>query len=660
MKKSIITAFISICLISVLLLPSLTTQAVSAADNYPFAVSDSEVSDALDYLRAQQGPNGDIGGFANSAWVVTAIAAAGEDPADWKQGVNPSIVDYLSTNAATATSATDYARMILAIVAADEDPTSFGGMDFVALLNAEYDNTQIGDDTLVNDDFWGIMGLIAAGTSPSSPVITDSIDFIKQNQNADGGWSWSAGEASDVDDTAAGIMALIAAGESASSTEVTGALAYIKAAQMTNGGFESWGSTNADTNSWAIDAIVAADQNPTDDGWPAGSGNDPVDDLLTFQQADGSFYYMSGVPGMSVEKTTACAITALLGKPFPTVVLEPAAGVTVDVRIEGETDTIWSGSVMVTESWITATDSGTEYYLEDPTALGALDEAAQIGEFEYETTDQWGPPFVTSIDDEEGLASGGWMYRVDYYSPMVGAADFILDETTPPDPPHQEVLFYNAASWSELPLKVEVDDVEPGVGESFTVTVSRYDDTTHDWNPCESATVHANQDYTTGQDGTVQLSINSNMTLDIYAEKEDCTRSNRVIVTVGEGSNDEDEDGDNVVNLQADILPAISFSISPGSVDFGTLGPRDTSDPHPLTISNTGAWEIMITATVLDEAEGLYENGLTLAGSAWEQYNSLLARENEVACDVRLHVDENYAAIGEQEGMLIFWAEESL
>jgi hypothetical protein len=656
MTKTIFARLLSILLVTALFLAHLATQPVNAADGYPFEVNDPEVSDALDYLRAQQSPDGNIGGFANSAWVIMAVAAAGENPADWKQGVNPSIVGYLATNAGSASSATDYARMVLAIVAAGGDPTAFGSRDFISLLNAEYDGTQIGDDSLINDDLWGVMGLVAAGVNPTSPVITGSVDFMKLNQNTDGGWSWSVGQPSDVDDTAAAIMTLIAAGESASSTVITNALAYIKSTQMANGGFESWGSTNADTNSWSIDAIVAAAQDPTGDGWPAGSGNDPIDDLLSFQQTDGSFYYMTGSPGMSVEKTTACAITALLGKPFPTVVLATQEGVTVDVRIEGQVDTIWSGSVTVTESWITATDSGTEYHLENPTALGAMDEAAQVGEFDYETTDQWGSPFVTSINAEEGLASGGWMYRVNYYSPMVGSADFVLNETTPPSPIHHEVLFYNAGSWTEVPLKIDVEDVAPGVGESFTVTVLQYNDTTHDWSPCESATVHANQDYTTGQDGTVAITINNNLTLDIYAEKEGFTRSNKVTVTVGEGA---DDDGDNIVNLQADILPAISFHISPGSIDFGTLGPRDTSAPTPLTIANTGAWEIKITATVMDESEGLYENGITLGGMAWDQYINLLARGNESNCDVTLHVPEQYASAGQQEGALIFWAEEA-
>ena len=201
------TTVISLLVACVLLLVPLLSAPVLGAVSYPLQNSDPEVADALDYLRGEQATSGSISDFSSSAWVVMAIAAAGEDPHDWQVDTNPSIVDYLVANASSAASSTDYARMLLAIAAADEDPTNFGGINFISLLESTYDGTQIGDDSLLNDDFWGVMGLIAAGESPSSEVITDSVTFIKSNQNIDGGWSWGVGQASDVDDTAAAIMA---------------------------------------------------------------------------------------------------------------------------------------------------------------------------------------------------------------------------------------------------------------------------------------------------------------------------------------------------------------------------------------------------------------------------------------------------------------------
>ena len=53
---------------------------------------------ALDYLRSVQQSDGCISDFATSSWAVMAIAAAGEDPHEWKLDSGPSIVDYLIEN----------------------------------------------------------------------------------------------------------------------------------------------------------------------------------------------------------------------------------------------------------------------------------------------------------------------------------------------------------------------------------------------------------------------------------------------------------------------------------------------------------------------------------------------------------------------------------
>jgi hypothetical protein len=664
MPRTFNRRFLTVLLISALLLPCLLITPVAAAGAYPYDPSDSVISESLDYLRSVQESDGKIESFSASAWVVMAIAAAGEDPDDWKVSANPSIVDYLADSAASADSANAYSKMIMAAVAAGEDPTDFGGRDFVALLEAEHDNNQIGDDTQLNDDFWGVMALVAAGEDPAtSTIIQDSVAFIIANQDAvDDGWGWGVGGDSDVDDTAAAIMALIAAGQSPGSAAISDGLDYIKTTQQDNGGFESWGSTNADTDSRGICGIAAAGEVPTDATWESLLGNNPVDDLLTFQQTGddyGAFYWQDGTPGMSTAGTTAAAIIALLGDYFPIAVLEPEPpqpGVTVNVRIEGEDENIWNDSVTVDESWITADNSDIEYHLEDPTALGALDEAATEGEFPYETTDEWGGLFVTSIDGEEGEGMAGWMYRVDYISPSVGADQFILDETSPPDPPHQEVLFYYGL-WDDIPLKLEVDNIAPDAGDSFTVTVSEYDDAMAEWYLIEDATVYVDTDYTTDQNGEVEITIYNNTTIDIYAEMDGHIRSNPVTVTVGEGSSQQSE-GQNV-HMTVDIIPAISFSVDPDYINFGVLGPRDVSDPATLTLTNEGAWKLLITAVVSDDADGLYVDGLAINSLKWNQFEGTVRRSKSEEYTVTLTVPETYTETGNQNGTIIFWASES-
>jgi len=236
--------------------------------------------------------------------------------------------------------------------------------------------------------------------------------------------------------------------------------------------------------------------------------------------------------GNQYQQTTASTTRALLSESYPVKVLRAEEGIPIYVRIEGQDETIWRGNVTVSESDITADNSGTTYHMSDPTGLGALDEASNHEQrFPYYVTDTYGALFLSSIAGEESQGASGWMYRVDYYSPSVGAGDFILNGTTPPDPPHEEVLCYYGA-WTDLPLKATVDKTEVDVGENFAATVEVYSDATHEWSPCEGATVHADQDYTTDSSGDVTISVDHDVTLHVFAEKAGYIRSDKIEVTV--------------------------------------------------------------------------------------------------------------------------------
>ena len=284
---------------------------------YPLQASDTQITRALNYLSQAQQSNGSIGGFSVDAWVVMAIAAAGQDPDTWTAGGN-SIVDYLRDNAGVnldANKATDWERSILAIVAAGKNPRSFGGINYVDTLLAFYDDdsSQIGDDTLLNDDFWGILALVAIGESQT--IIQASKDFIISNQNSDGGWGWTVGGDSDADNTAAAVSALIAAGVSPGSQTIVNALTYLKSQQQNNGGFVSEGVTNSAVDAWVINAIADAGQSPVGDEWKE-SGNNPIGHLLSLQDTDGFFNYTAGVESQPVWMT-AYAVIALMGKSWP-------------------------------------------------------------------------------------------------------------------------------------------------------------------------------------------------------------------------------------------------------------------------------------------------------------------------------------------------------
>ncbi len=76
MKRNFKSKLLSVLLIFTFLLPTLFATPVLAAGSYPLTTSDAEVTDALNYLRTQQGTDGSIGDFATSAWAMMAIAAS--------------------------------------------------------------------------------------------------------------------------------------------------------------------------------------------------------------------------------------------------------------------------------------------------------------------------------------------------------------------------------------------------------------------------------------------------------------------------------------------------------------------------------------------------------------------------------------------------------
>lgn len=215
------------------------------------------------------------------------------------------------------------------------------------------------------------------------------------------------------------------------------------------------------------------------------------------------------------------------------------------------------------------------------------------------------------------------------------------------------MLFYYGA-WTDLPLKISVNKTAVAKGEEFSVTVSVYNDTAHDWSACENATVYAAHDYTTGSDGKVNIIIDRDGTFKLFAEKSGCIRSDKVSVRVGTGVSSQAQ-----VSLSVTITPAISIEVTPDSIDFGDLAPGYTSDACSITIENKGGMPVTVTAEVTDQAQGLFTNGLELDNNSWRSFGKTINVNDNLETQAKLAVSLNYAGVGAKAGTLIFWAEES-
>jgi PGF-pre-PGF domain-containing protein len=299
-------------------------------NDFPLNTSDGRIKSALNWLKAVQNEDG---GFSNpeeesdiskTAWAIMAIVASGEDPHNWKKKEN-SPIDYIRDKLGDEIDkmgTADYARTILALIYAGEDPRNFGGVNLVDRLKAKMKGDgQIGD--FIYTTIWGMMALHASGEN-----VSRSAEWLKLQQNPDGGFSWAVGEESDFDDTASAIQALIAVGEPKDSEQILKALEYLKKGQNDDGGMRYFGNSasNSASDAWTIQALVAVGVNPME--WRKNNIS-VVDHLLSLQTDEGYFNYTS-IQTSNPGYMTVTAIMALLGKPHPIKVLERSETVVRD------------------------------------------------------------------------------------------------------------------------------------------------------------------------------------------------------------------------------------------------------------------------------------------------------------------------------------------
>jgi len=267
-----------------------------------FVSAGVDVDAAVNYLRTKD----------NSAWKTMALVATGESglTGDHLKNIN-------------SENAIDYCAPILAITALGEDPRTYPNQDYVAKLKTYYNNNQMGDATLLNDDIWSILALASIYQADSTEAVAAK-KFLLDNQNDDGGWGYSISEGSDTsdtNDTAAAIIALVEAGVSVVESSIVDALAYLQSTQNNDGGFpydpnSLWGTdSDSGSDAWVIWALNKVGQDPA--SWTKGE-NSPITHLQSLQDAgDGGFWWIAGESEYNNKAMTPYAVIALAGKSFP-------------------------------------------------------------------------------------------------------------------------------------------------------------------------------------------------------------------------------------------------------------------------------------------------------------------------------------------------------
>ncbi len=315
-----------------LLLAALSLQTIGLAAT----TKEAAVSQALLWLHTQQQADGSIvksasGTYNGTAQAVLAIVAGNQDPHAWLSSSNQSPLDYLASQAITRTDTITEtgttAWLTLAAVAAGDNPYDFNAVNLVQRLQSYYNAAtgQYGLDGDVPAQSLAMMALSVAVTDTqpiTQTVPVTATELLKSWQDSGGGWGYAypcTGWCSpDVDNTSLALQALIAAGEPVSSTSIVSATNFLKTQQGSDGGFQSWGTSNANSTAWGIQAIIATGQDPEGTDWTK-NGHTPVSFLLSLQNGTGYFEYSSPPPGWGADTvlTTMQAAPALAGKSFP-------------------------------------------------------------------------------------------------------------------------------------------------------------------------------------------------------------------------------------------------------------------------------------------------------------------------------------------------------
>ncbi|HXF30796.1 MAG TPA: prenyltransferase/squalene oxidase repeat-containing protein [Solirubrobacterales bacterium] len=216
-----------------------------------------------------------------TGWVMLGLEAAGVNPQDVTSGgISP--IDYLQSEVAAIQSPGDLARTILALEGAGIEPRDFAGRNLVAALLAKRrpDGSYEG---WPNSTAYAVLALRSAGIGN----VADSLEWLREVQNEDGGWGDVAGSPSNADGTGAVLQVF-----SPSSKASQRGVGYLRQVQQKGGGFRLGGNGALNTQSTgrAIEGLLAAGANPTDFRRGGKSAYEYLEDN---QAADGHYRYSS-------------------------------------------------------------------------------------------------------------------------------------------------------------------------------------------------------------------------------------------------------------------------------------------------------------------------------------------------------------------------------
>lgn len=389
---------------------------------------------------------------------IVALKLAGENlkTSPW------SLISWDQESIDSDSQATAYAGRILALLALDENPSSYGGRNFLQeLSNKQQINGSFGGS--INNTIWAIIALDEAGASYDK---VKAIEYLISQKKSDGGFAIS-GTLGDPDVTAEALLALSKHKDKIGvNTAIQGAINFLKSAQQESAGFQSWGSENSQSSARVISGLLAVGENVIGEAWQK-EGKTIIDALLAYLLPDNSFQFStSGSTNPMATRQALRALAELERAGYGTY--KPGSGsggatpeepntATVRVRVEGIANSLADETVTVKG---TAWDALIA-------AVGSENVVAPGG-------------FISTIKGEGSMVVSDtitfWMYYV-VRNGQIEEGSFSQESNSYHVKNGDEIVFYIGAfdsSWNSktyFPI-VSISPASPAAGQSVTIHIS--------------------------------------------------------------------------------------------------------------------------------------------------------------------------------------------
>lgn len=257
----------------------------------------SKVDKAAEYIH-ETVKNPQLGAVGGE-WAILGLARSGYTvPDEYYEGYYESVEAYVSAckGVIHEKKYTEYSRLIVALTSIGKDPSNVAGYNLLTVLG-DYEKIIWQG---INGPIWALIALdsgkyampknTSAQTQASRPMY---IDHILSLQRSDGGFSMTGIGDADPDLTGMALQAMAkyqSRAEVKSATEK--ALSCLSNLQDANGGFSSRDTANSEG---VVQVIVALCEMgiSVDDACFVKNGNTLLDNLLRYQNADGSFLHTS-------------------------------------------------------------------------------------------------------------------------------------------------------------------------------------------------------------------------------------------------------------------------------------------------------------------------------------------------------------------------------